>query len=209
MHTGTPAPATTSADSVDTLIVWLRSPPVPTTSTSCSCTAGDTSTIAATREHRVEEPVELFDGLALHPQRDDEAGDLRGRRGSFEDLGHRGPRLVLGQVTVTREPAEHRPPSSKRLEARRLLPHERSPHAVRSDAVRSGRAAALADDPPSFPLGGAAPDAFLLAMRDRVLEAGLSDGAVGADVLRGRFLFFADGVEDLGIETAAGGLIAP
>ena len=45
-------------------------------------------------EHRVEEPVELLDGLALHPQRDDEPGDLRGRRGAFEDLGHRGPRLA-------------------------------------------------------------------------------------------------------------------
>ena len=32
LHTGTPAPATTSAARVDTLMLWLRSPPVPTTS---------------------------------------------------------------------------------------------------------------------------------------------------------------------------------
>ena len=33
LHTGTPAPATTKEASVDTLMVWLRSPPVPTMST--------------------------------------------------------------------------------------------------------------------------------------------------------------------------------
>ena len=73
----------------------------------------------------------------------------------------------------------------------------------------SGRAPALADDPAPLPLGRPAPDAFLLAMRDRVFEAGLPDGALGADVLRGRFLLLGDGVEDLGIEAAAGSLIAP
>ena len=35
LQTGTPAPATTKLASVETLIVWLRSPPVPTMSTAC------------------------------------------------------------------------------------------------------------------------------------------------------------------------------
>jgi hypothetical protein len=74
---------------------------------------------------------------------------------------------------------------------------------------RSGGTPSLTDDPPSLPFGRATPDAFLLAMSDGVLETGLSDGAVGADALCGRFLFLGDGVEDLGIKTAAGGLIAP
>ena len=47
LHTGTPAPATTSADIVLTLMEWLRSPPVPTMSTARSRSASDSGTISA------------------------------------------------------------------------------------------------------------------------------------------------------------------
>ncbi len=91
-------------------------------------------------EHRVEQAVELLDGLALHAQRDGEAGDLgRGRR-TLQDLGHGGARLVVGQVLVAGETPEHRAPSPERLEARRLwsidaAAHRRPPVGV-DQAVR-------------------------------------------------------------------------
>ncbi len=72
-------------------------------------------------EHRVEQTVELLDRLALHAQRNREAGDLSGTRRAFEDLGHRRACLVVGQVTARRETAEHGSPSAQRLEAR--FPH--------------------------------------------------------------------------------------
>ena len=48
LHTRPPAPATTSADSVDTLMVWARSPPVPTMSTADMPGSSVTRSAAAT-----------------------------------------------------------------------------------------------------------------------------------------------------------------
>ena len=47
LHTRPPAPATTSAASVETLIVWARSPPVPTMSTTAMSGGRSTRSPAA------------------------------------------------------------------------------------------------------------------------------------------------------------------
>jgi hypothetical protein len=47
LHTRPPAPATTSADNVDTLMVWAWSPPVPTMSTTGPSTSSTTGSLSA------------------------------------------------------------------------------------------------------------------------------------------------------------------
>ena len=76
------------------------------------------------------------------------------------------------------------------------------------DAAQDG-AAALADDAAALLLGGAAPDAFLLADAEGVLEAGLPDGAPVADRLGAVGLLVGGRVEDQGVESAAGGVLSP
>ena len=72
LATGTPAPATTIAATVEMLNVPLRSPPVPTTST----TGAGARTGFANSEHRAREPLDLVGGLALGPQGHQEPADL-------------------------------------------------------------------------------------------------------------------------------------
>ncbi len=86
LQTFAPAPATTSAASVDTLMVWARSPPVPTMSIDRG-RIGQRDDLGH-GEHGADQAGQLVDRLPLHPQGDDEAGDLRGRGGTVEDLGH-------------------------------------------------------------------------------------------------------------------------
>ena len=113
LHTGTPAPATTNEASVDTLIVWLRSPPVPTMSTSRSRSASSHVDQGRGRQHGVEQPAQLLDRLALHAQGHDEAGQLRRRGRAFEDLGHGRPGR-LGRAGPAGRAAARAPPASRR-----------------------------------------------------------------------------------------------
>ena len=57
LHTGTPAPATTKLASVETLIVWLRSPPVPTMSTAWSRRPAGSGTSSAASSMAASRPV--------------------------------------------------------------------------------------------------------------------------------------------------------
>ena len=65
LHTGTPAPATTSAAIVDTLIEWAPSPPVPTMSIACARSSSVSGTSSCLFEHRVEQARQLCGVLAL------------------------------------------------------------------------------------------------------------------------------------------------
>ena len=114
LHTLAPAPATTSAAMVDTLIDRLRSPPVPQVSTTSS--GRGTGSGSAWVEHGPHQAGHLLDRLALDPQGDDERGDL-GRRGrAREHLAEHGAGLVGGQVVPREQPAEHAGPPAQRLE---------------------------------------------------------------------------------------------
>ncbi len=53
--------------------------------------------------HRSHEPRDLVGRLTLGAQGNDEPGYLRGRRRALHDLGHRGRRLVFGQVSPLEE----------------------------------------------------------------------------------------------------------
>lgn len=68
----------------------------------------------------------------------------------------------------------------------------------------SGRAAALADHPPSLSFGRSAPDARLLTRCQGVLEARNSDCALLADRLRRLGVIVLFRVEHPGLEAAAG-----
>ena len=57
LHTGTPAPATTRLARVETLMVWLRSPPVPTTSTARARTSSSSGTSSAAASMAARSPV--------------------------------------------------------------------------------------------------------------------------------------------------------
>ena len=57
LHTGTPAPATTNAAIVDTLMVPLRSPPVPQVSTRRSAKVGATTTRSEAASMAATKPV--------------------------------------------------------------------------------------------------------------------------------------------------------
>ena len=103
-----PAPATTRAASVETLIVWARSPPVPTMSTT-STTSAAARPARRRRAWPSSRPVELVDRLALHAQGDDEPGDLGRRRRPVEDLGHRRLRPVGRQVAALTRASRGRP----------------------------------------------------------------------------------------------------
>src|ERR671923_2419466 len=70
-------------------------------------------------------------------------------------------------------------------------------------------ATALADDPPALTFGAAAPDAFLLADRERMLETRCAHGALSADILGWLSLLVRGGVEDHGVEAATGSVLAP
>ena len=76
--------------------------------------------------HRLGAAGDLFRGLALRPQRDEEAGDLRVRRLAGHDLGHRLARLVAGEVVAVEQPRES------------LLDHSRPSRKLRASAGPSG-----------------------------------------------------------------------
>ncbi len=91
--TRAPAPAAISAAIVETFTVPERSPPVPHVSIAPSAT----SHLGAVGTHRAHERGELARGLALRPQRDDEARRLHVGDPAFEDLAECRPRLRRAQ----------------------------------------------------------------------------------------------------------------
>ena len=112
---GRPAPATTSAEMVLTLIVWARSPPVPTTSITGPLVSMSTRVDASSMASTI--PPSSVDGLALHAQGDDEGGDLGGAGRAVEDLRHGDPGRVGVEVAALHEGAEDDRPPSVRGEA--------------------------------------------------------------------------------------------
>ena len=58
-------------------------------------------------QDRVAEADDLIDGLALRAQRDQESGELRGRRRARHDLSHRPGRLRDAEVSVLEQGREH------------------------------------------------------------------------------------------------------
>ena len=66
LQTGTPAPATTRAAMVETLMVPARSPPVPQVSTSRARTSSGTGTVSATSSMAPNMPVSSSDVSPLH-----------------------------------------------------------------------------------------------------------------------------------------------
>ncbi len=111
LQTLAPAPATTRAEMVETLIEWLRSPPVPTMSTTPSTDGSGTRSDAA--EHGVEQPAHLAGGLPLHAQGHDEPGDLGRGRLAGQHLGHGRPGLGGGEVAPLGQGTEHLGPAAQ------------------------------------------------------------------------------------------------
>ena len=116
LHTGTPAPATTNEARVETLMVWLRSPPVPTMSTSWSRRGVVHLDQGGRRQHGVQQPAQLLDRLALHAQGDDKAGELGRGGGPFEDLAHGRPGGLGRQVAPGEKGAQDGRPAAELLE---------------------------------------------------------------------------------------------
>ena len=111
---GTPAPATTSAARVDTLMLWLRSPtgaddvdgPVRPAPSGSGHQVGR-------GQHGVEHPAQLVDGLALHPQGDDE-GRRTGPGWPARRASRPWPRVPCRQGDPARRPAAGGPRASRR-----------------------------------------------------------------------------------------------
>ena len=97
--TAPPAAAATSAAAVEMLKVRAPSPPVPTTSTTSVARRVDREDVLA---HRLGATRDLVGGLALRPQRDEEAADLRGRRLAAHDLAHHRRALARGRASGRR-----------------------------------------------------------------------------------------------------------
>ena len=158
-----------------TLMLWLRSPPVPTMSIARSRSSSRQRHQGAGLEHRVEQPGDLLRRLALGPQRDDEPDQLRGGGVAGEDGGHRRPGVRRRQVAPLQQLGEERGPAAQFVD---------STHGVRLGGryERGSDAAALADHPPTFAFGGASPDARLLADLQCVFQTGDAHAALGAHV---------------------------
>src|SRR5690606_24435457 len=180
LHTRPPAPATTSAASVETLIVWARSPPVPTMST--TSTSGGSSRRSGAASMASSMPLS---SSTVSPFI---------RRATMKAA-------ICAEVAA---------PSSTSAMASRARSAGRSRPAVRSartdghpsKAMGSGGPTALADDAPPLPLGGAAPHALLLADRQGVLEAGFAHVAPRAHLLGVLGFLVGGGVEDQRVEPA-------
>ena len=146
---------------VETLMVPLRSPPVPQVSTSRPASsvgapppARMRASMAATR------PGHLLDRLALATQSEDEGGDLGGRGVAFQHLGQ-GRAGVDGIEILRRRPdvpsTAGQPPRSSSVTSDGAA-LERPGHVetrrprIRPDqgGRRSGRTTTPADDPPTF-----------------------------------------------------------
>ena len=111
LHTRPPAPAMTIAARVDTLMLELRSPPVPTMSITPSRSGN--AHVRRLVDHRRHEAGQLVDRLPFHAQRDDEPGDLGRRRRTFEDLGHGGLGLHCVEIGTRGEAGQNRGPSAE------------------------------------------------------------------------------------------------
>ena len=109
------------------LNVFAPSPPVPTTSTRSSRLRPDGEHVLA---HRLGAARDLVGGLALEPQRDEEAADLRLRRLAAHDLVHHVARLRRARGRGRRAVA--RAPSGSR--AQEVLPEARAPSGVSTDS---------------------------------------------------------------------------
>src|SRR4051794_28054064 len=85
------------------------------------------------------------------------------------------------------------------------------PHEAACRRARSGGFAALADEAATFPCVETAPHALLLAVRERVLQAGLPHRADGADRLGVERALVRLGrrIEELRIGTQTAGVLAP
>src|SRR5579875_114938 len=68
---------------------------------------------------------------------------------------------------------------------------------------------ATAEDPSPLPLGGTTPNALLLAVGESPVEAELPHGAGGADGLGVLGFLVRDGIEDVGVDPAAGCPLPP
>ena len=101
--TPAPAAAATSAAAVEMLSVCAPSPPVPAVSTRSARVGSTGEDVLA---HRLGAAGDLVHGLALQPERDEEAADLRRRRLAAHDLAHRLARLGAGQVPAVEEARE-------------------------------------------------------------------------------------------------------
>ncbi len=96
-----PAAAATSAEAVEMLKVWAASPPVPQVST--SMIAVRHGHLGGELAHHVGGGGDLADGLLLHPQADENAGDLRGRHLAAHDLAHQREHLVVEDLAAVDE----------------------------------------------------------------------------------------------------------
>ena len=103
--TGTPAAATTSEAAVEMLNVPLPSPPVPTR----SIVPGGASTRTTRSRIAPAKPGQLVGGLAAHPERDEEGGQLGGGRLAVHDRAHRAARLVDRQGPAVDDRGERGP----------------------------------------------------------------------------------------------------
>ena len=101
--TPAPAAAATSAAAVEMLKVLPPSPPVPAVSTRSSRFGAYGHDVRRASPPRARD---LVGGLALQPQRDEEAADLRGRRLAGHDRVHHRARLGARQVVAVEQPCE-------------------------------------------------------------------------------------------------------
>ncbi len=99
LATRTPAAATTSAATVETLNVPAPSPPVPQVSTS----GPGRSMGAAAVEHGADEPGDLGGRLTLGAQRDEERGDLAASASPRMMVAHHVGGVVLVEVVAGEE----------------------------------------------------------------------------------------------------------
>ena len=103
LATPAPAAAATSAAAVEMLNVPAPSPPVPAVSTRSSRVGPHGEHVLA---HRLGATRDLVRGLALDPQRDEEAADLRRGRLAAHDLVHDLAGLVPAEVVAVEDPCE-------------------------------------------------------------------------------------------------------
>src|SRR5438477_334700 len=78
--------------------------------------------------HRLEEAGHLVDGLALHPEGDDETGDLRVRGVTGKHLAHRGGGRLQREVFARGQRAEDPRPAALFFEHQRSLPRGSAPY---------------------------------------------------------------------------------
>ena len=166
-------------------------------------------------EHRAHEGGELPGGLALGAQPDREGRDLGVGRVTREDDRHRVRDQLVGQVLAPEQTPDDVGPQ------RWIHPPDTTgdDHGERRTKRRvrrgfrpgSGGLAALADESAAFPLVETAPHTLLLAVHDRVLEAGFPHGADRADRLglARPVVRLGRRVEELRIGAQTAGVLAP